>query len=201
VSASPPTSRGRETRDRIVQAAATLVVEQGAAATSLDDVRRATQASKSQLYHYFGDKHGLVDAVVEHFCEAVVGGQEQALEGVADWPGLERWADALVAEARARAGRIGCPIGTLTGELADTDEQARAKLSAAMERWDAALRGALGRMRDAGALRADADVDAFATSTLAAVQGGLLLTKATRDAERLRAALDAALAHLRTAAV
>jgi AcrR family transcriptional regulator len=28
-----------------------------------------TRASKSQLYHYFGDKRGLVEAVVEHQSE------------------------------------------------------------------------------------------------------------------------------------
>jgi TetR/AcrR family transcriptional repressor of nem operon len=193
--AIPPTSRGRDTRERIVRAVADVVVSQGPAATSLDEVLRVTNASKSQLYHYFGDKQGLVRAVVDHSCEAVAGGQERALEAVRDWQGLESWADALVADAEARAGRGGCPIGTLAAELSDSDEPARERLSGGFQRWEAALRGALERMRADGALAPEADVGALATSLLAAVQGGLLITKATRDPARLRAALDAAIAH------
>ena len=42
--------------------------------TSLDDIRAATGSSKSQLYHYFGDKHGLVQAVIDYQSALVLGG-------------------------------------------------------------------------------------------------------------------------------
>jgi AcrR family transcriptional regulator len=50
------TSKGRAMRDRIVQSAAELIYEAGARETTLDQVRSAVGASKSQLYHYFADK-------------------------------------------------------------------------------------------------------------------------------------------------
>jgi hypothetical protein len=56
------TEHGRQTRERIVRATAGLIADHGPAETSLDDVREAIGTSKSQLYHYFGDKHGLVEA-------------------------------------------------------------------------------------------------------------------------------------------
>jgi TetR/AcrR family transcriptional repressor of nem operon len=49
----PSTARGQSTRARIVQAAAEVVAEKGAAAMSLDDVGARTHTSRSQLYHYF----------------------------------------------------------------------------------------------------------------------------------------------------
>ena len=97
----PPTEQGRATRDRIVTVAAQLIGERGVAATSLDDVMTATQASKSQLYHYFGDKHGLVEAVVEYQSAAVLDFQAQALASVHNWEDLEGWADAMVAMVEA----------------------------------------------------------------------------------------------------
>src|SRR5271154_5261721 len=117
--------QGRATRGRIVVAAAALIGERGAAGTSLDDVRAATDSSKSQLYHYFGDKHGLVQAVIDHQSAAVLGAQAQALNDVQDWRDLERWADTMVAMVERHGGRGGCPIGTLAAALADTDEQFR----------------------------------------------------------------------------
>jgi TetR/AcrR family transcriptional repressor of nem operon len=53
-------------------------------------------------------------------------------------------------------------------------------------------------MTAAGKLRRSADPDRLATATLAAIQGGLVLTQTRRDPGPLRTALDAAYAYLRT---
>jgi TetR/AcrR family transcriptional regulator, transcriptional repressor for nem operon len=45
----PSTAKGQSTRARIVQAAAELVAEKGAAGMSLDDVGERAHASRSQL--------------------------------------------------------------------------------------------------------------------------------------------------------
>ena len=197
MSSIPITKQGRETRDRIVRAAAELIAERGAAATSLDDIRAVTGASKSQLYHYFGDKHGLVEAVVDHQCATVLGLQAHALASVSSWEDLEHWAGVMVAIMEEDGARGGCPIGTLASALADTDEELRTSLSEAFRAWSDAIRGALLRLRERGLIAADADLDALTTITLSAIQGGLLLTKTSRDVGQLRIALDGAIAQLR----
>ncbi|MBV8940287.1 MAG: hypothetical protein JO240_00980, partial [Solirubrobacterales bacterium] len=63
-----------------------------------------------------------------------------------------------------------------------------------------AIRGALTRLRDTGQISADADLDALTTRMLSAIQGGLLLAKASRDANQLRIALDGAIAQLQASA-
>jgi TetR/AcrR family transcriptional regulator, transcriptional repressor for nem operon len=194
---SSMTEQGRATRGRIVAAAAELIRERGVAGTSLDDVRAATDSSKSQLYHYFGDKHGLVEAVIDHQSAVVVGAHAEALGAVEDWDGLERWAQGVVTVVERHGARGGCPIGTLAAALADTDERFRVALSDAFDEWRSAIGGALARLRDNRLLARDADLEALTTTTLAAVQGGLLLAKTARDTSLLRAALDGAIAHLR----
>src|SRR5260370_33269958 len=57
------TPKGRATRDRIVAAAADLMVGQGVAGTSLQEVQQAARGSGPQMYHYFGDRASLVQAV------------------------------------------------------------------------------------------------------------------------------------------
>jgi len=61
------------------------------------------------------------------------------------------------------------------------------------DRWEAPIRNGLRRMRDRGELHDDTDVGRLALGTLAALQGGLLLTQAKRDAGPLEAALDLAI--------
>jgi AcrR family transcriptional regulator len=191
------TKHGRATRERIVRAAAELMAERGAAGTSLDDVRAATGASKSQLYHYFGDKHGLVEAVVNHQCATVLGLQAHALGSVNSWEGLERWTDVMVGLVEEQGARGGCPIGTLAAALSDTDDGLRTSLSEAFRAWSDAIRGALGRLQANGLISDDADLDALTTITLSAIQGGLLLSKTSRDAGQLRLALSGVLAQLK----
>ena len=195
---TPATKRGRATRERIVQAAAALMAERGAAGTSLDDVRAATGASKSQLYHYFGDKHGLVEAVVDFQCATVLGLQAHALASVRSWEDLEHWAEIMVGVVEAQGARGGCPIGTLAAALSDTDDGLRTSLSEAFRAWSDAIRGALGRLRDGGLISSEADLDALTTITLSAIQGGLLLSKTSRDADQLRLVLSGAIAQLKT---
>ena len=142
MSSLPATKQGRATRERIVRATAELVAEHGPAATSLDDVISATGASKSQLYHYFGDKHGLVQAVVDFQCATVLGLQAHAFASVSSWDDLERWADKMVAIVEDHGARGGCPIGTLAAALSDTDEGLRTSLSEAFQAWSDAIRGA-----------------------------------------------------------
>jgi len=51
MAAQPVTEQGRQTRQRIVSAAASVVAEKGALGASLDDVGARAAASRSQLYH------------------------------------------------------------------------------------------------------------------------------------------------------
>ena len=192
-SAQPATAKGRETRERIIRAAASLVAERGVLGTSLDDVRARAHASKSQLYHYFADRDDLMRAVARVASDDVVGGQAELFERLDTIDGLRAWAEALVTLQQARKARGGCPIGSLAGQLAEQDEGARLELADGLDRWETAIRQGLERMAARGELHPGADPSALAQHTLAAVQGGLLLTQVRRDPDQLRAALNGAI--------
>ena len=196
-STQPATEKGRATRGRIVGAATTLVFERGVAGTSLDDVRAAANVSKSQLYHYFSDKDDLVHAVIDRTVQGVLDAQPH-LADLSSWTAISAWFDDLVALQVERRAAGGCPIGGLAGQLAERDSTARAELAAGFERWEAPLRHGLEAMKRAGKLRRSADPELLATATLAAIQGGLVLTQTRRDPQQLRIALDAAYAYLRS---
>jgi AcrR family transcriptional regulator len=195
--AEPRTKKGRATRDRVLDTATELVFEHGVAGTTLDDVRAAANVSKSQLYHYFADKDDLVHAVIDRTIEQVLDAQP-ALADLSSWTAIANWFDDLVELQVTRQSTGGCPIGSLAGQLAETDERARSELAAGYDRWQQPLRDGLEKMRSAGKLRRGANPARLATATLAAIQGGLVLTQTRRDPQQLRIALDAAYAYLRS---
>ena len=197
VSNQPRTAPGRATRDRILQAATDLVAERGVAGTSLDDVRQRAHASKSQVYLYFADRDDLMRAVSKATCDAVMDVQSDVLAGFDSLRGIERYLNAMVELQEQRDAHGGCPIGSLAGQLAEHDEPARLALVDGFERWEDGLRAGLEAMAERGELRPDADPALLARQTLAALQGGLLLTQVRRDPGQLRVAADGVLALIR----
>ncbi|MCD2192302.1 TetR/AcrR family transcriptional regulator [Actinomycetospora endophytica] len=189
----PPTARGRRTRDQMVEAAAELMQARGIAATGVSDVLSATGTGKSQLYHHFGDKRGLVLAVIDHQLARVLAAQPR-LAPDADGD-VAAWADDLLVLHRGGDGPLSCPLGVLSGQV-DDDPVLREHQAAAFARWRDALAGLVARGRRAGAVTAAGDTVVLAGALLAALQGGLMLARLARDVAPLEIALDAALLHL-----
>jgi len=131
------TTRGAATRERIIDGAATLIYEWGAASTSLDDIMAATRTSKSQLYHYFSDKDALLLEVIRRQLGRVIAGQETELREFRSWEGMQRWRDHMVEVTRVTGGVGGCPLGSLARELADRSEPARQVLNTCFTEWEA----------------------------------------------------------------
>lgn len=194
----PATGKGRATRERIIDTAADLIYERGVAAVTLDDVRDATATSKSQLYHYFADKNDLVHAVIERQRARVLAFHRPKLDSLSSWDDINRWRDAIIAAQAERQCRSGCPLGSLAYALAELDDAARTRLSDAFTSWQQLLADGLREMVRSGALRGDANPEHLAVSTIASLQGGLILADLERDTRPLEIALDAAIAHLKT---
>jgi TetR/AcrR family transcriptional regulator, transcriptional repressor for nem operon len=63
---------GTKTRERILDSAQRLVLEQGLAATSIDEVLTAAETSKGAFFHHFPTKNALARAIVERYAEGDV---------------------------------------------------------------------------------------------------------------------------------
>jgi TetR/AcrR family transcriptional regulator, transcriptional repressor for nem operon len=186
------TPKGERTRARIVDAAARLIHRQGVAGTTLEDVRAAAQVSSSQLSHYFAGKDHLVQAVIDHQANVITGNQRQADLGSVE--GLRAWRDMVIAQAKTAKTEGGCPLGSLGGQLAETDPRARVLLAAGFEQWSGAISDGLRALHAAGHLPAGIDPDELAVTFLAALQGGLLLAQLQRDTRPPETAVDTLLA-------
>ena len=185
------TAKGERTRARIVEEAAALIHERGVAATTLEDVKAAASVSGSQLYHYFPDKNDLVQAVIDHQADTIVTQNRRAL-GSAD--GLAAWRSMIITGATLTQARGGCALGSLGGQLAESDPEARALIAAGFEQWAAALSDGLRSLHADGKLAPDIDPDDLATTLLATLQGGLLLSQVHRSTRPLETAVDTLLA-------
>jgi TetR/AcrR family transcriptional regulator, transcriptional repressor for nem operon len=181
------TPKGERTRARIVEAAAALIHERGVAATTLEDVKAAAEVSGSQMYHYFADKNELVQAVIDYQADTIVKHNRQALGSP---KGVEAWRKMVVTGVRSTQGKGGCALGSLGGQLAESDPEARALIAAGFDQWAAAISDGLRSLHADGKLPSDIDPDDLATTLLATLQGGLLLAQVQRSTRPFETAVD-----------
>jgi TetR/AcrR family transcriptional repressor of nem operon len=193
--ALPVTERGRRARASIIDAAATLMYQNGVSMTSLDDVLAAAGSGKSQLYHYFDNKANLVAAVIERQLELVLA-RQPALAHIESWEGIDAWVSEFLTAHSAPGGPFACPLGTMAAELKN-DPTFRPLLDDAFRRWEAPLARGLQTIQDRGELVADADPNRLASTVIAALQGGMLLARVRGDIAPLRDTLEGAVAQLR----
>jgi TetR/AcrR family transcriptional repressor of nem operon len=186
------TPKGERTRARIVEEAARLIHERGVAGTTLDDVKAASEVSGSQLYHYFPDKEELVQAVIDYQADTIVNNQQHANLGTVK--GLRAWRNMVIGAVNSTKAKGGCPLGSLGGQLAENDPEARALIAAGFERWSTAISDGLQALHADGQLPSGINPDDLAVTLLAALQGGLVLAQVQRSTQPLETAVDTILA-------
>src|SRR6201994_118926 len=185
------TAKGARTRARIVEEAAALIHERGVAGTTLEDVKVAAEVSGSQMYHYFPDKNDLVQAVIDYQADAIVNRNRRALSSA---NGVEAWRDMVITAAKLTEAKGGCPLGSLGGQLAESDPEARALIAAGFDQWAAVIGDARTALHADGKIPPGIDPDDLATTLLATLQGGLLLAQVHRSARPFETAVNTVLA-------
>ena len=171
------TAKGRATRDRIVQAAAELIVTEGLSASSMENVRKVAAVSGSQLAHYFTDKSALIRAVIRRQIGVVLDfHRDPKLKDLDSFDDFERWIDLNMRYLRSIGTSSGTPTyHALTGQLAKSDDATRATLGAGYWQWVELLEAAIARMKDKGVVQAGADPRQLALAVVTAHQGGATL--------------------------
>ncbi|MGX7681719.1 TetR/AcrR family transcriptional regulator [Jatrophihabitans sp. DSM 45814] len=185
------TVKGARTRARIVEEAAALIHERGVVATTLEDVKVAAEVSGSQLYHYFPDKDDLVQAVIDYHADGIVSRNRQAF-GSAN--GVEAWQKMVITAAKRTKAKGGCALGSLVGQLAESDPEARALIASGFDQWAAAISDGLRTLHAEGKLLSDVDPDDLAITLLATLEGGLLLAQVQRSTRPFETAVNSVLA-------
>lgn len=173
-----------ETRARILDAAAALIAERGLRRTSIDDVvARARLSGKSHFYHYFRSKDELGLEVLSRRIERFADRGLAILRDPAAAPTvrLDRFIDALTEPPSE--GDAGPPFGLLA-EAADTHEELRERLAAIFGQWAAQLQSLLREARPQ--LVKGVDTGRLSRFIIAALEGGLMMAKVSRDEEVLR---------------
>ncbi len=170
-----PSTRRRSTRDHIVDAADQLFYRQGYEHTSFADIAAAVQISRGNFYHHFKSKDDILDAVIDVRLT-------RTRDQLAEWEARSEHPQErirsfirILITNRPQIKRHGCPVGTLSTELAKLNHASRPDATGLFTLFRTWLREQfelLGRQ---------ADADELAMHVLARSQGVATLATAYRD--------------------
>lgn len=171
---------GETTREHIVAAADQLFYRQGYARTSFSDIADDVRISRGNFYYHFKTKDEILDAVIDaRLADTAKMLEQWERAGKNPAERIRSFIHMLVAN-RADIKRYGCPVGTLSTELAKLNHPSQGeanKLFALFRTWLRRQFTALGRAEDA---------DALAMHLLARSQGVAALANAFRDDKFIR---------------
>jgi TetR/AcrR family transcriptional repressor of nem operon len=177
-----------QTAERILAAAEPLVLQQGFAGTSLDDILKATGLTKGAFFHHFKGKAGLARALVEryqrnhyslfeHMAAEADARSKDPLDATLLF--LRRFEDFIGAHAKPRSG---CVFAAYTYEDAQFDGGLRAFVAESLKRWtalyEARFAAILTRYRPQIAISAAELAEMIVTI----IEGGLILSRSFGDA-------------------
>jgi len=170
-----PAKETNATRDAIVAVADRLFYEQGFAHTSFSHIADAVGISRGNFYYHFRTKDEILEAVIASRMQATH-------DMIAAWEARDGSPAGrilcyirIVVGNRGKIMRHGCPVGTLTGELAKLGHPSRPGASAifgVFRGWLSRQFTLLGHARNA---------DALAMHVLAFSQGVAVMDNAFRD--------------------
>lgn len=162
-----------------------LLQRQGYAATGLNQVVAESEAPKGSLYFHFpGGKEQLAAEALTRSGSSMAGSLAEVLSSSRSTAGgVRRWVKLLATQLEATDFTAGCPIATVALEAAPSSDVISVAASSAYASWVAAIADGL---RDEGLTAGRARTAAVAA--VAAIEGAMVLAKASRTTAPLREA-------------
>jgi TetR/AcrR family transcriptional regulator, transcriptional repressor for nem operon len=187
-------SKAESTKAHIIQTAAQLFNQKGFAGASMADIMAATGLKKGGIYNHFASKDEIALAAFDFNVAQLQQRFRLAMKGqrhaIARLQACLDWYEQLLAEPTMAAG---CPILNTSIDSDDTHPALRQRAQQAMDNWQKLFRNIL----DSGLQRAEIspDIDSAEVTTflIAAIEGGVMMSKLYGDGQYLQSTLN----HLR----
>ena len=176
----------------VVAAARDEFWNRGYAATSVDDLTAATGLGKGSLYGAFGDKRSLYLRVLDDYITSSLDDVRAGLKNpsVSAYDRLARHIRAQAKALVADKNRRGCLMSKSAAELGASDDAVEGKVARAYSAWRDELAACIEEAQLDGAIDANRNPQALASTLLAFMRGQEALHKGGAKPAQLRAAAD-----------
>lgn len=184
-------TKGEMTRKKVVEQAKQLVNRQGFNNTSIRHIIEATGVKKGNLYFHFPSKEALSTAVMEHVKRDAADFLRISLKGRTPGEKLSHYLDAVLAKHRKKQFVGGCLIGNTAIESGDANPHLAQIVKLIFDHWQATLANIISEAMASGEIRHGMAPEKLALHMIAAIEGGIMIARVSKDENDLKTCLDA----------
>jgi TetR/AcrR family transcriptional repressor of nem operon len=175
------------TRNKILEVGSSIIHKKGFNNTGIQEILDKAGVPKGSFYFYFKSKEDFGLAIIDQFESMVCGHLASVIEdeSLAPLARLKRFFSSLRHFFQEQNCSRGCPIGNLSQELSDVNENIRQRLEKSFITMGSLIERCLYAARIKGELSEDLPVPETADYIINSWEGALLRMKVSRDIEPL----------------
>ena len=176
------------TRQRIVGATVQLMLRQGFAATSVDQICAEAKLTKGSFFHHFESKEAIGKAAVEWWGDFGTSLYAEAWKdaGLDPLEQLHRMLDIMSGFTKRPDQVCTCMVGMMSQELAQTHPDMRAECARQLDIWTRNVAKMLNRAKKQHPPETDFDATEIAWFLNSLWQGSMLIGKTRQRPEMIR---------------
>jgi TetR/AcrR family transcriptional repressor of nem operon len=179
-----------DTKTRVLDEAARLVQTKGFRATRMEEILEASELCKDGLYHHFPNKEQLGLQVLAYKRQQFMSFLDEALSGNTPKQALLHFFDAALAKHQKSGFKGGCFFGNAALEMADEECPFAGAVREIFDEWTRRLTRIIRAGQKDGTIRLEFSAPVLARQTVAALEGGIMLARLTKQPLPLRNAVQ-----------
>lgn len=183
-------TKAERTRQLIIEKTAPLFNQKGYAGTSINDISEATGLTRGGIYGNFESKDEVALAAFEHnYSQLFTLIRSKIKEKSKAHDKLQVYLSVYRHPELQAVLQYGCPILNTSIEADDTHPALKTKAADAIARWHRGIESIIKEGQERKELKKSVEVKEFASTFIALIEGGIMLTKVTGNDDHLEAAL------------
>jgi TetR/AcrR family transcriptional regulator, transcriptional repressor for nem operon len=177
-------SKGRKTRQRIVEEAAALFNQRGFEGCSIADLMNATSLEKGGIYRHFSSKEELAAEAFDHAWQTAIDMRMQDLDSIPNSVDrLKKFMTNCIERRSSVPG--GCPLLNTAIDADDGNPILRERARKALHEWRNRLSEIVRSGLKKKEIRSRTDPKKLATLIIGSLEGALMISRLERDREAL----------------
>ena len=181
------TTKGQETRARILDVAEESILAKGFDATSIEEIVAGAEITRSGFFYHFPDKNALARTLLERYLQqdrALLGGIFRRAAELSDDP-LHAFLIALKLLSETMAdlpnGHPGCIVATVCYQERLFDAEVRELNRQSVLAWRRLFLAEIEKIAARYPPRDEVDLETLADMISTTIEGGIIMAKALRD--------------------
>jgi TetR/AcrR family transcriptional repressor of nem operon len=175
------------TRNKILEVGSRIIHQKGFNNTGIQEILNEADVPKGSFYFYFKNKEDFGLSLIDEF-DSLVGGHLAsilAIDSLSPLARLKHFFSFFRNFFQEKNCSRGCPIGNLSQELSDVNENFRKRLDASFNSMGSLIETCLYEAKKKGEFENDIPVPEIAAYIINSWEGALLRMKVSRDIKPL----------------